>query len=202
MFNKKMVITTLVLGLVFGFVGYIYGENINSMDAHQTHNHSEDVIEVHASWIEGSKSIEELVKTSDIVLVGSIEEEVGAYQPFMGYEDTFTDAKIKVQQILKGTSEEDIIISQYGGVRRDGKLELFHHLPLLNKGKKHLFFLTKIEDNTLRNGKYQYTNGIEGLYAIEDDNLLSDVETIAVNKIKNKKFKQLVKEIKEMEKLK
>jgi hypothetical protein len=71
-----------------------------------------------------------------------------------------------VKRVLKGPSLDEVVLSQYGGVRKDGKVEVFDDLPLLEKSKTYLLFLTKIKDDTERNGKYQVIGGPQGLYEL------------------------------------
>ncbi|MCA1321615.1 hypothetical protein LC085_17045 [Bacillus tianshenii] len=194
----KLIATTLLIGSAFAAMGYGIGEFSKGEHLHghaESAIHDENVIEVHASWMEGSETLADLVDKSDLVVIGTLDEELGAYQPFDGEDDTFTDAKIHINQVLKGDAK-DIIISQYGGVRPDGKVEVFHDVPILKKNKKQLFFLTKIEDSTLRNGKYQYTNGIEGLFSIDKETVDSSADTALTKEMSNRDFQDIVKEIK------
>jgi len=77
-----------------------------------------------------------------------------------------------VNKVLKGQALNELVISEYGGFRADGNLEVYHDLPLLEYNKSYLLFLEKIEDDTDRNGKYQYVEGIQGYYEFEEVNKL------------------------------
>ncbi|GIO05733.1 hypothetical protein J31TS6_17610 [Brevibacillus reuszeri] len=125
-----------------------------------------NIVTVHASWGTEQPSVESLLDESDLVVVGTLKEDLESYQPFDGYEHTFTDGTIELQRVLKGPSLDEVVLSQYGGVREDGKIEVFDDLPLLDKSKTYLMFLSKINDNTERNGKYQVTGGPQGLYEL------------------------------------
>lgn len=125
-----------------------------------------NIITMHASWAEEQPSVESLIDVSDLVIVGTLKEELKSYQPYDGHEFTFTDGIVEVKRVLKGPSLDEVVLSQYGGVRKDGKVEVFDDLPLLEKSKTYLLFLTKIKDDTERNGKYQVIGGPQGLYEL------------------------------------
>ncbi|KGX84910.1 hypothetical protein [Pontibacillus litoralis] len=142
-----------------GYLGYEKEKDTTSTDS--------NIIPVHASWGDEAKDVKSLIKESDLVVVGKMTEQMASYQPFENYEDTFTDAKFTVGEIIKGDiSSKEVVISQYGGERKDGKVEVFESLPLMEKDTSYLLFLTKIEDDTNRDGKYQTTGGPQGYYTL------------------------------------
>ncbi|HBZ83922.1 MULTISPECIES: hypothetical protein [Brevibacillus] len=149
---KVVLLTSVVLS---GVLGYTLSTPKES-----------NVVSVHASWGKEQPSVKSLLDESDLVVVGTLKEEIKSYQPFDGYEHTFTDGTIELQRVLKGPPLEEVVLSQYGGVRMDGKVEVFDDLPLLENSKTYLLFLSKINDNTERNGKYQVTGGPQGLYEL------------------------------------
>lgn len=126
-----------------------------------------NIISVDASWGIEYPNIKELIQDSDVVVIARLNKELGSYQPFDGYSDTFTDAEIVIDKVLKGNNETSLKISQYGGVRKDGRLEAFNDLPLLESNRSYLMFLERIQDNSERNNKYQYVGGIQGFYLLE-----------------------------------
>lgn len=135
-------------------------------------------------------TIEALIEESDLIIVGTLEKELESYQPFENMSDTFTDAIVKVNHVLKGEPISEIILSQYGGIRPDNRIELFEELPLIEKDKYYLMFLKEIKDNTKRNGKYQYVRGIQGFYylQIDDPGIKSSLNNreVSIEKIANK----------------
>lgn len=163
---KSVILTGIVIivTVLSGTTGYTLFKNNNE------NYKSSNTILVNASWEEEFSDIESLIKNSELIVVAELDNELESYQPFEGYTDTFTDATIKIEQVLKGNYVEPVIVSQYGGIRKDKKIEKYEDLPLMEKGKKYLLFLEKIKDTTDRNNKYQYIGGIQGFYLLEGQN--------------------------------
>ncbi|QTN00714.1 hypothetical protein ERJ70_16325 [Sediminibacillus dalangtanensis] len=175
--RRSLVVIAVVLISMFAGYNFLIEDNIkaspstnsNKVEVDESSSIDPNKVEVHASWGDEFPDVQSLIKSSDIILVAELEESLNSYQPFNGYEDTFTDATISPIEMLKGEiPKERLIISQYGGVRKDGKFEEFHDFPLLEKDKKYLLFLEKIEDSTERNGKYQAIRGIQGFYTLDE----------------------------------
>jgi len=159
--NKFIIASVLTTSLIFGYLGY--------STVHQKTSEDLDIETVHASWGDEYTEVESLFKDSDLVVVATLSKELNSYQPFEGHEDTFTDGEIRIIESIKNEGNKDaVIVSQYGGKRVDGKIEVFEDLPLLRKDKKYLLFLEKIEDNTDRNDKYQTVRGVQGFYTLSE----------------------------------
>lgn len=175
-----------ILTLASGYAGYI---NYN-----QSSDHTSDpnIVSVHAAWGEEFADVEALSESSDLVVVATLKDELMAYQPFEELEDTFTDATINIEEVVKGdVPQTEVTISQYGGIRADGKLEVFEDLPLLEKDKKYLLFLEYIEEDSERNGKYQTIRGVQGYYNVTEEGGTfsapgSEIESIVDGEINEK----------------
>lgn len=183
--NKKRISIIITLTLFIGVLGFLYIGNESEQSKRETNNNN--IISVDASWGEEFSTVDSLIKESDLIIIGSLQETLSSYQPFNDYEDTFTDAKINIEKTLKGEKiPKELIISQYGGEREDGKIEVFEDLPLMDENEKFLLFLEYIDDNTDRNGKYQPVRGVQGYYIIENGNIKSLVNGEINNKVTNK----------------
>lgn len=175
--------------LLFSLIGGITGYSIFNQDDHvhgEEHEHSLDSnkILVDASWGDEEPNVEALIESADLVVVAELGEEIGSYQPFEGHEDAFTDVTLNIKEVLQGDfseENEELILSQYGGVREDNTIEEFIDLPFLEEENTYLFFLEKIEVDNERDGKYQYVGGPQGYYFLEEEVSLFSSNTESID---------------------
>ncbi|HEX7063805.1 MAG TPA: hypothetical protein VF199_01940 [Bacillales bacterium] len=202
--NKMLTGISIAIVLSFGYFGY--NVTFETGANKQLQMSDPNLIIAHASWGNEFKSVESLIAASDLVVLGSLEQELSSYQPFKGkgLKDTFTDARFKIDKVFKGEKgTQSIIVSQYGGKRPNGKIEIFAELPLMEKDQQYLLFLEQIHDNTKRNGKYQTIRGVQGFYMYNPNStfLLSNHKALkgTVNgKINKKVIEKGIKGIKEI----
>lgn len=196
-----MIIVVMGVFLLSGVLGFMSSEfEIN--EENKTANNN--TIPVHASWGEEFSDVKSLVNHSDLIVIGSLDKQLSSYQPFEGHNDTFTDAKFNIEKVIKGKKTLDnVVISQYGGERPNGKIEIFDDLPLLDENHQYLLFLEHIDDNTSRDGKYQTVRGVQGFYTVgtESNFALSNeqkIQSTAQGEINKKVIKQGVKGVNEI----
>lgn len=151
------------------------------------------VVHMHAIWGEAADNLDELVNKSDVVAVIQPFGERESYKPFVGENDTFTDVNSKIVKSLKGdfTTNDTIMISQYGGEREDGIIEEWDDQVKLENGKSYLVFLNKINSESPRANKYEVVNGIEGAFGLEPTIRLNNAPSIEdenKNKDTNNKY--------------
>lgn len=198
--KMKMLIgfSIFFLSLVSGYFGY----NVYSVNSTPNPN----VINVHASWGEEFMDVKSLSMDSDLIVLATLNKELDSYQPYKDLEDTFTDAEINIEEVIKGDKNKNIkIISQYGGIRPDGKKEIFEELPLLEKDKKYLLFLEAIEDGSDRSNKYQTVRGVQGFYIVSEEesktkgSVRGELKSIVNGDINRKVIKNGIEALREMD---
>lgn len=167
-------ISVVSLSIVMGYLGY---NLTNDVDEPKT-------IISHASWGDEYGSVRDLIEESDLVVIGELDQTLGSYLPFENYDLVFTDASVDVVRVLKGSEVNNVTLSQYGGERPDGIIEVYDNLPFIEKGKHYLMFLKFINDDTERSGKYQFSRGAQGFYELQNyNNLTSNYSTITISSV-------------------
>ena len=177
----------------FGISGF-YASNLISDESNK--------IDVHASWSYITDTAEGLIEESQLVAVASVDKiEKKSYFPYPD-EPTivFTDATLNINEILYSDENlkvgDKITLSQYGGELTSGELLTYDDVPLLEKKEQVLVFLEKVEDDTVRSGKYQYVGGNIGLYLLGDViNSASTNQKVNIQSVNSSKVAEEVKKI-------
>ncbi|WP_213516031.1 hypothetical protein [Paenibacillus montaniterrae] len=129
-----------------------------------TEHHDESVV-VYLSpgWSVFYKNEQELMEAADLVIKGTVVEEVGSTFTKGKYVEYTTEVNVQIADVLKGdlASNEIITVSQMGGF--DGEVTVISESTTLLKEQQEVkLFLHKSSD-----GKYRPINEDDGVYILE-----------------------------------
>jgi len=158
----------------------------------------------HAIWVDQAFTVAEVSKSADLIVrVYETEAEtrelksvlpyyaddqktIDGYKEFIDY---FTDSKMQVLEIYKGTADEYITVMQTGGAPSvtDSDVKITPSIegdPIFAAGSEHILFLVDITDDGVQSttGRklYRIVNPL-GRYEIKDGNLITPSSYISLD---------------------
>lgn len=130
---------------------------------HHDENSDEIVVSFSSSWAIFYKGEQELMEAADLVVKGTVVEEIGSTFTKGKYAEYTTEVNVQIADVLKGDKDanEIIIVSQMGGF--DGEVTVISESTTLLKQQQEVrLFLHKSGD-----GKYRPINENDGIYVLE-----------------------------------
>lgn len=134
--KNKMTFLIMSVGIVISGI-FIFKElksnekSISSSSIKNIKKDKENIPSVSATF--EHKDFKDVKQESEYIISGEVIEKVNSY--FLLDDVPFTDFKIKVDELYKGNLENEVIVTQ------DGNEEMpFDDYPLIEKGKKYIFF--------------------------------------------------------------
>ena len=117
--------------------------------------------------IEGTleeKSEDQLFEQSSLIIRGTVDEAIKIFQiqSVFGQIGNFTDYKITVQDVLRGSTDDEIVTVRVRGGTAGGVTEICSPVPELNAGEEYLLFLYQPGRGGTFNtrGDYYYVLGL------------------------------------------
>lgn len=179
-------ITVSILLLVFS-VYFIFNRVNNNKN-------SDDVL-LHASWIEGFDTTEELSKSSDLIIIGEVESQ----EPELRHDLVFTNHIVTIKDIfsdkrtLEMAEKTKIKIFQTGGTLGKFITPAIIDAPLLQEGETYMLFLRETAEK-----RFLVMGGTQGAYIIKNGKVISSYgkNNILEEGFKNKDLNLLSEQIK------
>ena len=117
--------------------------------------------------IEGTleeKSEDQLFEQSSLIIRGTVNEDAKMFriQSVSGQTGNFTDYQITVQDVLRGSTDDEIVTVRVRGGTAGGVTEICSPVPVLNAGEEYLLFLYQPGRGGAFNteGDYYYVLGL------------------------------------------
>ncbi|MEO3944147.1 hypothetical protein [Gorillibacterium sp. CAU 1737] len=192
--NKKTSFLFLSTAIIMGTIGFL---GYNALGTSP-----KDAIFIHQSLPKLDTSI--LSSDSDLIVRGQVKEIMDAewntidkkapIEP-SGFDVVYTDVKVGVKEVIKGSSDNEIVVRVYAGKASEGVEVINDGESSFENGEEIILFL--IPDRTPFNkenehGHYRVMGGYQGKYLIEGQTGLSKQVT---NQFENKNLNYLLQEI-------
>jgi hypothetical protein len=123
-----------------------------------------------ASWAVSFDNVQDLSKSADLIVIGSVESSRSSQDTFAGGASLiFTDFDFSASEVIKSQKDQiSIVIHQTGG-KAAGKVQELGDDPLFQSGVKYLLFLKY--DPASR--QYAVLGGPDGRFIVENDSVFS-----------------------------
>jgi hypothetical protein len=130
---------------------------------------------------EFGKSVADLAKDSDIVILGSVVSAQASYRTNnLGDQLIYTSVKIKVEESLKGNAGQSMDVEMVGGTVGDTTLRVSHTPEPLKANEMGALFLKRGSDGKM------HINGEDGLLKLKDGNYKNDFQEMRKDELKQK----------------
>lgn len=160
--KKKLRLTILLISFVTfvsSFACFIISNN----------NKKTESTEVYATWSESFDTLDEMAKSSDIIVKGKVCDSI----PEQRADLIFTMQYIQITEVVKGSINinEEVQVLQTGGTIGNIYTEAFSDCPLLTKGEDYILYLKQSEVSEEYGQYYLISGGYQGVAEVEGNNL-------------------------------
>jgi hypothetical protein len=159
--NRKYIFISILLGM---FVcASVYSMGI----AGKTNKSNDTLVSAQASWVNSYDSVGEMVRSSDLIVVGKVSEQDTELRHDWVFTNNRIDIKVTIiDKTATGAVNKSINVQQTGGVFDKHKTPHIEDVEVLQVGKEYLLFLQETDA-----GYFLVIGGITGAYGIDGDKL-------------------------------